>query len=88
MTVGFMGLGLPAVGGTLAARRAGATERSRGRMLPAAVFGTMASAAGYLFLVEGESRDSKAAVGAGALVLAVGTPLLVTFSDRLFRALR
>ena len=86
--IGFLSLGLPGLAGSLAAHRAGATGRSRGRVLPAAVFGTMASAAGYLLLIEGESSNSGAAVGAGALILGVATPILLTFSDRLFRALR
>lgn len=88
MAAGFVTLGLPSVAGSYAARWGGATNRSQGRILPAAVMGSMSAAAGYLLLVEGESGDAGGARNAGALMLGIGTPLLVAFSDRVFRVLR
>jgi hypothetical protein len=88
MGAGFVTLGLPSVAGSAAARWAGATVRSRGRLLPSAVLGSLAGASGYLFLVRGETGESAAAGKVGAVILTIGTPLLMTLSDRVFRALR
>jgi hypothetical protein len=90
MTVGtgFITLGLPSVAGGLAARWAGTTERSRGRLVPSAVLGALSAAAGYVLVVEGDVGGGGAAWTAGALLLTVGTPLVTTLSDRVFRALR
>jgi hypothetical protein len=48
----------------------------------------MTATAGYLLMVYGESGDSDGMRHAAVVVLAVGTPLVTTFSDRVFRALR
>jgi hypothetical protein len=86
--VSFLTLTLPGAAGSLAARWAGSTDRSRGRIVPSAVMGTLAVSSGALLLVHGESKDSDAARTAGAIVVTVGVPLVLTLGDRAFRALR
>jgi hypothetical protein len=88
MAAGFVMLGLPGLTGGTAARWAGSTDRSRGRLVPSALLSTLSVATGYLIWVEGKSVDSQAARIAGMSILFVGTPLMTAFSDRLFRALR
>ncbi len=84
----FLALGLPSLVGGFAARWAGATERSRGRLLPAAFMGGLSVVAGYLLVVRAERDASTSSQVAGVVLLTVGTPLLTTVSDRVFRALR
>ena len=81
---GLLSLGLPAMGGSLAARWGGATERSRGRLGPTALAAGIALTSGYLFVVEGGSTNEVV----GVVVLAIAAPLLATLSDRIFRVLR
>lgn len=88
MAAGFVMLGLPGITGGTAARWAGATERSRGRLVPSVILSTLSVASGYLVWVEGTGVDSRSVQTVGATLLFVGTPLLAAFSDRLFRALR
>jgi hypothetical protein len=75
---------LPAVGGTLTARWGGATDRSRGRLVPSMVTAGMVLTGGYLLLIGGEGQSEIA----GALVLGLAVPLTFTLSDRIFRVLR
>jgi hypothetical protein len=86
--VSFLTLVLPSAAGSLAARWAGSTDRSRGRIVPSAVFGMLTVASGFLLFVQGRGADSDAARTAGAFVLTVGAPLVLTLGDRAFRALR
>ena len=88
MAAGFLALGLPAIGGGLGGGWAGGTERSRGRLVPAAVMGSLTVTTGYLLVVHGESHGGGAARTAGMLVLALGTPMVTTLADRVFRRLR
>jgi hypothetical protein len=88
MAAGFVMLGLPGVAGGAAARWAGATERSQGRLVPSALLSTLSVATGYLIWVEGKTAKSEAMRVTGMSILFVGTPLMTAFSDRLFRALR
>ncbi len=88
MGSGFITVALPGVAGSVAAQWAGSTQRSQGRIVPSALLGTLAVAAGYLLLVQGEGADSDAARTAGAIVLTIGAPLILTLGDRAFRALR
>jgi hypothetical protein len=85
---GFIVIGLPSVAGSFAASRAGATERSKGRILPSALLGTLSAAGGYLLYVQGKSNDSQFSTTTGILLVTVGTPVLTTVGDRLFRSLR
>jgi hypothetical protein len=88
MAAGFVMLGLPGVTGGAAARWAGSTDRSQGRLVPSALLSTLSVATGYLIYVEGKTARSKATQVTGMTILFVGTPLLTGVSDRLFRALR
>jgi hypothetical protein len=88
MLAGFVTLALPAAAGSYAARWAGGTGRSQGRVLPGLIVGTISGAAGYLLLVRGQGTDSELATQVGAVILTVGTPTLLTLSDRVLRILR
>jgi hypothetical protein len=88
MGAGFVLIGLPGVAGGYAARRAGSTVRSQGRLAPSALLSTLSTASGYLIWVQGKTIRSRGTQLAGMGVLFVGTPLLTAFSDRFFRALR
>jgi hypothetical protein len=85
---GVAGLALPAFAGSVAARWAGGTDRSRGRIMPSSMVSSLAVAAGYLLVVEGEGERSGVTTTVGAVVLLAGTPVLLTLADRVFRALR
>ena len=85
---GILALALPSAAGGYSAGWAGQTDRSKGRFLPAALGSAMAATAGYLLLIEGRSNESGAAETAGIVLLAVGTPLMTTLADRIFRVLR
>lgn len=75
---------LPAVGGSIVARWGGQTSRSKGRVVPAMITSGMILTGGYLMLIGGEGATRSAGIG----VLAVGVPLTMTLSDRIFRILR
>ena len=85
---GFLALALPSAAGSYTAHWAGETDRSRGRFLPAALGGAMMATAGYLLFIEGKSNESPVAERTGIVLLAVGTPLMTTLADRIFRVLR
>ena len=85
---GFLLLGLPGLSSSFAAGWAGTTDRSKGRMLPSTLLGTLSAASGYLLLVHGQGNDSQVSRTAGVLILTVGTPILTTAADRIFRSLR
>jgi hypothetical protein len=85
---GVAGLALPAFAGAFDARWAGGTDRSQGRFLPSSMVSSLAVAAGYLLVVEGEGERSNVTTTAGAIVLLAGTPALLTLADRVLRALR
>ena len=87
-STGILALALPSAAGGFSAGWAGKTSRSRGRFLPAALGSAMAATAGYLLLIEGKSNESRPAQTAGIVLLTVGTPLMTTVADRIFRVLR
>ncbi len=58
----------------------------RRRFMPAALLGTITAATGYLLIVEGE--EGVPGRLAGTIILTAGPPIMATFADRLFRALR
>lgn len=76
-----------AIGGAIS-RRAGRTAFSEGRTYPALLMGAAAASIGYMLYVHGEYHDSDSYRATGQIVLAVGVPLSLTFSDRVFRMLR
>jgi hypothetical protein len=88
MAAGMLTLSLPSLAGSYAARWGGSTERSQGRILPGLVMGTITAAAGFLLVVRGESLEADGMTTAGTLILTVGTPALLIFSDRTLRVLR
>jgi hypothetical protein len=69
-------------------RRAGRTPYSKGRTYPALLIGAATASIGYLLYMRGENEDSDTSRAAGQIVLAVGIPLTLTLSDRVFRMLR
>ena len=83
-----IGLALPTLVGSRAAQWAGSTERSRGRLAPAAFLASLSVTAGYLLLVDGGTKNSPTMETIGGAILVVGTPLILSFADRAFRFLR
>ena len=69
-------------------RWAGRTPYSEGRTYPALLMSVATASVGYALYVHGERQDSDASRAAGQIVLAVGIPLTLTLSDRVFRMLR
>ncbi|MDE2926885.1 MAG: TonB-dependent receptor plug domain-containing protein [Acidobacteriota bacterium] len=90
ISTGIVALNLPGTIGGFASSRAGATQLSRGRYLPAAMAGLISTTAGYVMVMRAEDPGYKSDSLrlAGLLTMTVGTPLLLTLSDRLFRTLR
>lgn len=80
----LLSVALPSVSGGFAARWAGSTERSQGRMVPSIVASSIVLTGGYLMLLTGEGSTRTT----GALVLAIGVPLTQTLTDRALRILR
>ena len=88
VAAGFGSLAVPAVAGSFAARWAGSTDRSQGRILPTTALAATSVTLGYLLVVHGHGGRSAGAQTGGAIVLVVATPMIVTLADRAFRALR
>lgn len=87
MGTGVFALSLPGAVGSMAATRSGSTRRSRGRFWHVAMSGLISTTAGYIMLMHGEDPEYKndsLRIG-GLLTMTVGTPLLLTISDRFFR---
>ena len=87
MSTGVFALSLPGAVGSMAATRSGSTRRSRGRFWHVAMSGLISTTAGYIMLMHGEDPEYKSnslRIG-GLLTMTVGTPLLLTLSDRFFR---
>lgn len=87
MGTGVFALSLPGAAGSMAATRSGSTRRSRGRFFHVAMAGLISTTAGYVMLMHGEDPEyeSNALRIGGLLTMTVGTPLLLTISDRFFR---
>jgi hypothetical protein len=79
---------LPALGSSLASRWTGRTELSEGRFVPALVGAGMTVLPGYALILSGQRNDSDGMVGLGYAILVVGTPVITTAADYLFRRLR
>lgn len=90
ISTGVFALSLPGAIGGVASSRTGSTRQSRGRYFPAAMAGLISTTAGYVMVMHAEDveykNDSLRIVG--LLTMTVGTPLLLTLADRLFRGLR
>lgn len=74
--------------GRAISHRVGRTAYSEGRTYPALLMGAATASIGYMLYVHGENHDSGASRAAGQVVLAVGIPLSLTLSDRVFRMWR
>jgi len=72
----------------LITRWAGRTPYSEGRTYPTLLMAAATASIGYMLHVRGENRDSDTSRAAGQIVLAVGIPLTLTLSNRVFRMLR
>lgn len=74
--------------GLMITRRAGRTSYTEGRTFPALLMGAATASVGYMLYLHGENQDSDASRTAGQIVLAVGIPITLTLSDRVFRMVR
>ena len=90
ISTGVFALSLPGAIGGVASSRTGSTRQSRGRYFPAAMAGLISTTAGYVMVMHAEDVEYKSDSLriAGLLTMTVGTPVLLTLADRLFRALR
>lgn len=79
---------LPLVGSVLGARLLGSTEGSRGRLLPSLVMTAVPSLLGYAVYRDGVRSDFDGELWLGAGLTLVGTPLVSTLADHLFRRSR
>lgn len=81
-------LTLPQLGASLAARYAGGTEMSRGRLGHELVASSFLAAPGLILSLT-SSEDGFTGSGVlGNLLLGLGVPLAATFADRMFRKVR
>jgi hypothetical protein len=87
-TAGMAAAFLTSAMSRLITRWAGRTPYSEGRTYPALLMGVATASIGYVLYVHGENQDSDGSRAAGQIVLAVGIPLTLTLSDRVFRMLR
>lgn len=81
---------LPAIGSALAARWAGGTDVSHGKLVPAAMGASMVLIPGYALVLSGQrSGTGQGPVQwTGNVVLALGAPFAVALADKLYRSLR
>lgn len=82
------GVSFPAAGAAFGARLGGRTDMSQGSFLPAAVAGVMALIPGYALQMSSARSDFERLDFIGKVILTVGVPAAITFTDRLFRKLR
>lgn len=81
---GVLSVAFPAVGAGLAARWAGATDRSNGRLVPSMVAAGMFLSTGYIMILGGEGSTEVA----GGVLLSLGVPAVLTLADRIIRIRR
>ena len=86
--VGVAAMLLPAISSSLASRWTGRTDQSQGRFVPALVGASMTVLPGYALVLSGQRNDSQTMMNVGYGILVVGTPLMTTAADYLFRRLR
>lgn len=81
---------LPAVGAALAARWAGGTDLSRGKLVPAALGASMVLIPGYALVLSSQRSDTGAGPvqWTGNVILALGAPFAAALADKLYRSLR
>lgn len=90
MSAAVAALALPAIGSALAARWAGGTDASRGKLVPATLGASMVLIPGYALVLSGQRSDTGPGPvqWTGNLVLALGAPFAVALADKLYRSLR
>jgi len=81
-------LTLPQVGASLAARYAGGTERSRGRLGYQLVAASFLAAPGLILSLTSSEDAFTGSSLLGNLLLGLGVPMAVTLADRMFRGVR
>ena len=81
-------VGIPAVLGTVAAWKTGRTETSEASLAPSLIAGTMVLTLGYAFHLSSRRDDTHGVEAMGLTILVVGTPLVETVANRIFRRLR
>jgi hypothetical protein len=81
-------LALPLVGSVFGARRMGRTGASAGRWLPGLAMAAVPAALGYALYRQGVDSDFDGERRIGGVLVVLGTPLVSTLADHLFRRRR
>jgi hypothetical protein len=81
-------IALPALGSAVGAHFAGRTDMSVGKLVPALVGAGMGVLPGYIFSLSTVGDGVQTMNAVGKVFLVVGTPLLTSLADKMFRALR
>lgn len=82
------GVAFPAIGSTLGAQWGGQTTLSKGDFVPLAISAVMALVPGYALEISSRRSDWEKTSVVAKVILGLGVPAAVTFSDRIFRKLR
>ncbi len=85
---GLGALAIPILGSVLGSRRFGVTAGSRGRLIPSLGVALIPAGLGYAMYVQGSRSGFDGERLIGGLLLVVGTPLVTTVADHLFRTRR
>lgn len=88
LAVAGAALGLPALAGGLASRSAGRTTRSEGALTASLIGAGMTLLPGYALILSSRGDHDGAQYRLGVTLIGIGTPVVMTFADRLFRRLR
>ena len=83
---GLSAMAFPLLGSSLGARFFGATEASEGRILPNLAMTALPALLGYAVYVEGVRSGFDGELWLGGALVVLGTPLVSTLADHLFRA--
>jgi len=86
--VSLVAFALPVMGSALGAHLGGRTGASTGRILPGIVGASLAVLPGYIFSLSTVGDGVREMNVVGQAFLLVGTPVLTTLADRLYRRLR
>jgi len=86
MAVTATAVALPALGSALGARLGGRTDRSHGSLGPAMIGAAVALIPGYAMGIAGQRDETGFLEGLGIVTLTAAVPVIVTLTDRLFRA--
>ncbi|MDA0329874.1 MAG: carboxypeptidase-like regulatory domain-containing protein [Gemmatimonadetes bacterium] len=81
-------IALPALGSAMGAHFGGRTQLSTGKLVPAMVGAAMGVLPGYIFSLSTVGEGVQTMNTIGKVFLVVGTPLLTSLADRMFRGMR